>query len=149
MTGRIHATCVTRYRPEGWRAVLLTGPSGAGKSDLALRLIGQGWRLVADDYCDVWASGGALWARAPDRIAGRIEVRGVGILPQPQAPLARVALIVRCGQETVERLPLPETETLYGISLPVLALDTRPASASNLVEVALTATLAGLDVAPL
>ncbi|NBW09272.1 MAG: serine kinase [Caulobacteraceae bacterium] len=149
MTAPIHATCVARYGPEGWRAVLLNGPSGAGKSDLALRLIGQGWRLVADDYCDVWASGGALWARAPDRIAGRIEVRGVGIVSQLTAPLARVALIVRCGQETVERLPRPETEILCGISLPVLTLDTRPASAPNLVEVALTAALAGLDVAPL
>lgn len=154
MASPIHATAVARYGPHpggrgGWRAVLLTGPSGAGKSDLALRLIGLGWRLVADDYCEVWASGGGLWAKAPGRIAGRIEARGLGIVPSAERPLARIALVVRCGHEPVERLPLPETTTVCGLTLPRLVLDTRPVSAANTVEAALKATLAGLDVAPL
>ncbi|MEG0819600.1 MAG: serine kinase, partial [Brevundimonas sp.] len=50
MTQPLHATAVARYSPAGWRGVLIQGPSGVGKSDLALRLIGQGWRLVADDW---------------------------------------------------------------------------------------------------
>src|SRR3712207_8502214 len=41
----LHASSVAR---EG-EAVLLIGSPGAGKSDLVLRLIREGWRLVADD----------------------------------------------------------------------------------------------------
>jgi serine kinase of HPr protein (carbohydrate metabolism regulator) len=149
MTPPVHATAVARYGHSGWRAVLLTGPSGAGKSALALRLIGLGWRLVADDYCEVWASGGAVWAKAPTRIAGRIEARGLGIIPSPERPIARIALVVRCGHEPVERLPLPETTTVCGLALPRIVLDTRHVSAPETVEAGLKATLAGLDVAPL
>ena len=55
----IHATAVARHTPAGWRGALIQGPSGVGKSDLALRLIGQGWRLIADDWTHLWASSGA------------------------------------------------------------------------------------------
>ena len=134
----VHATTVARYGPAGWRGVMLTGPSGAGKSDLALRLIGDGWRLVADDYTRVWASGGALYATAPERIAGRIEIRGLGILDCLPRRLVRVALIADCGHRDVERLPEPETATLAGILVPRLAIDARPASAARLVAAALT-----------
>ena len=57
--------------------------SGAGKSDLALRALQAGWRLVADDYALVWRSGEGLWARAPETIVGRIEARGLGVVPEP------------------------------------------------------------------
>ena len=134
----IHATTVARHGRGGWRAVLLTGPSGAGKSDLALRLIGDGWRLVADDYTEVWASGGALYATAPTRIAGRIEVRGLGIVDCLPRIVARVVLVAACGRETPERLPEHEHHTLAGITLPRLVLDTRPASAARLVAAAMT-----------
>ena len=46
---QVHATCVALVGAGTVRGVLLRGPSGAGKSDLALRLVEQGWRLVADD----------------------------------------------------------------------------------------------------
>ena len=129
--------------------MLLTGPSGAGKSDLALRLIGQGWRLLADDYCEVWTSGGAVWATAPERIAGRLEVRGLGILPSPALRLARIVLVAACGQAPVERLPDAETGIVAGLALPRIRIDTRPASATALLQEALKVTLVGLDVAPL
>ena len=145
----VHATAVARYGPEGWRAVLLTGPSGSGKSDLALQLVGQGWRLVADDYCEVWPSGGAVWATAPGRISGRMEARGLGIIGSPALRLARVVLIASCGLSPAERLPEPETETIVGIALPRIRIHTRPASAPALLQEALKVTLAGLDVAPL
>ena len=57
----LHATAVARHTPTGWRGVLIQGPSGVGKSDLALRLIGQGWRLVADDWTHLWTSDDALY----------------------------------------------------------------------------------------
>ncbi|HEX7199151.1 MAG TPA: serine/threonine protein kinase, partial [Dongiaceae bacterium] len=42
---QIHASCVAL----SGAAVLLRGPPGAGKSDLALRLVDEGGKLVADD----------------------------------------------------------------------------------------------------
>ncbi|CAN5320828.1 HPr kinase/phosphorylase [soil metagenome] len=138
----IHATAVACRIGGEWRGVLLTGPSGAGKSDLALRLVGLGWRLVADDYTEVWASGGRVFATAPTRIAGRIEARGVGIVDSPPRRLARIALVVACGQTPPERMPEPVTTRVAGLDLPLLALDIRPASAPRTVALALSAALA-------
>ena len=91
---RVHASCVAI----GGRAVLLFGASGAGKSDLAFRLIDEGAALVSDDYTLVVEADGALLASAPANIAGRIEVRGVGLLAQAAVAQARVALLVAVDQ---------------------------------------------------
>ena len=112
MTGRcvnIHASCVILGRgafgsPPG-AGILLLGRSGAGKSDLALRLIAEGGRLVSDDRTELYVARGALWGRPPARLAGLIEVRGLGILKLPHAPRARIALAVALGRP--ERLPEP------------------------------------------
>lgn len=141
MTQPLHATVVARHHADGWRGVMLRGPSGAGKSDLALRLVQAGFRLVADDYAWVWASGGGLFARAPATIAGRIEARGLGLLAAPRLELARVRLIAELVREPVERMPEPRFETLDGAAVAVLALDPRPASAVAVVAGA----LAGFD----
>src|SRR3546814_14236208 len=71
----VHATTVAL---DG-TGVLLRGPAGSGKSDLALRLIDQGARLVADDRTALALEGGRIIARAPETIAGRTEVRGLEI----------------------------------------------------------------------
>ncbi len=137
MNPPIHATAVARAGPEGWRGALLRGPSGGGKSDLGLRLIDRGWRLVADDYARVWASGDGLYAAAPERLFGRIEARGLGIVAASALVTARMILIVDCVQRTCERLPDDEAETLHGVRLPRLRLDIRPASAVRTVELAM------------
>jgi HPr kinase/phosphorylase len=114
-----HGTCVEL---DG-AAVLLRGPSGSGKSDLALRLIDSGARLVADDQVLLQPRHGRLFASAPAAIAGRMEVRGLGIMAQPhlaEAPLALVVDLV--PPEAVERLPEPATVELVGISLPLIKL---------------------------
>jgi serine kinase of HPr protein (carbohydrate metabolism regulator) len=139
MEAPVHASTVAVRQGGAWTAVAILGPSGSGKSDLALRLIGRGWRLVSDDYTRMWTSGGALYAAAPESIAGRIEARGVGIVATPTRSLARVALAVTCVGETVERLPEPRTTALAGVEIPVLALDPRPASAVEMVAAALQA----------
>ncbi|MGA7676617.1 MAG: HPr kinase/phosphatase C-terminal domain-containing protein [Rhizomicrobium sp.] len=109
-SSNIHATCV---RMDGAGAafgaprdagVLLLGKSGAGKSDLALRLIALGAVLVADDRTDIIVWRGRLYARAPARLAGLIEVRGVGIIELPHAPRVRIALAVELGGNSA-RLP--------------------------------------------
>lgn len=119
----LHGTVAARWTPaSGWRGVLITGPSGAGKSDLALRLIGQGWRLVADDYAHVFASGGALYATCPATIAGRIEARGVGVLRACALDQVRLALAVELTAEPVERLPEAAETVIAGVSLPLVRL---------------------------
>lgn len=137
VTQPVHATTVARFGRDGWRAVMLTGPSGAGKSDLALRLNGRGWRLVADDWTEVWACAGAVYATAPASLAGRIEARGLGIVAAPDRRLARVRLVVGAETDPVERLPDPATRTVAGLPLPLLRLDLRRVSAVDVVAAAL------------
>ncbi|GAA0870344.1 hypothetical protein GCM10009116_21800 [Brevundimonas basaltis] len=121
----------------GWRGVLITGAPGAGKSDLALRLTGRGWRLVADDYAHVVASGGALYAIAPETIAGRMEARGVGVLTACARGLTRLSLTVELTDGKVERLPEAESRTFDGVSLQLLRLNGFEASAVEKVAAAL------------
>jgi serine kinase of HPr protein (carbohydrate metabolism regulator) len=136
----VHATTVARWiAGGGWRGVLITGPSGSGKSDLALRLIGRGWRLVADDYSHVFASGGALYATAPRTIAGRIEARGLGIVTTPTLGTARLALAVDCVDRSPERLPGDDVVTLAGLALPRVELVSRHASAVEIITLATAA----------
>lgn len=111
----IHASCVLladaakAFGAPPDAGVLLLGESGKGKSDLALRLIERGAKLVADDRCEISARDGALYARAPQSLAGLIEVRGAGIIALPYAREARIALAVEMMEEGyVPRLPQPE-----------------------------------------
>ena len=141
MSGRqpLHGTAAACWTPGvGWRAVLITGAPGAGKSDLALRLVGRGWRLVADDYAYVTASGGVLYAIAPGTIAGRMEARGVGVVPALARGLTRLSLVVDLdGDGPVERLPEPARRVIEGVALPALRLDGFEASAVEKVAAAL------------
>ena len=124
----VHATSVAlRTSPrQPWRAVLLRGPSGAGKSDLALRLIDAGARLIADDQTHLERKGRVLVASAPAAIAGRMEVRGIGIVRLTRTQLiarAPVALLVDLvPPDHVERMPEPVHEVQEDITLPLLAL---------------------------
>ena len=111
----IHASCILlgdagkAFGAPADAGVLLLGESGKGKSDLALRLIERGAKLVADDRCDLSARDGALYARAPNALAGLIEVRGAGIIALPFAAEARIALAVEMMDEGyVPRMPQPE-----------------------------------------
>jgi len=138
----IHATSVAIAGAGGAHAVLIAGRSGAGKSDLALRLIDRGATLVSDDYTVLHCDGGRLLASAPATIAGRIEVRGVGILAFPTLADVPVALFVALD-EPPPRLPddpLPLRQ-VGGIAVPAIALAGLEASAPVKVELALRAVL--------
>ncbi|MFZ5610024.1 MAG: HPr kinase/phosphorylase [Pseudomonadota bacterium] len=132
---QVHASCVAL---DG-RGVLITGASGAGKSDLALRLIDGGALLVADDQVLLTREKGAIVARPPPRLAGLIEVRGLGIrtgLPTcDEATLALVVALV--ARSAVERLPPPAHFTLDGASVPRVKLCAFDASAPAKVRAAL------------
>lgn len=101
--------------------VLLRGPPGSGKSDLALRLIDQGAALVADDRSVLRREGKAVVARAPDNIAGLLEVRGIGVVRVAAQAFVEISLAVDLGA-TPERHPNPEFATFLGISIPLLRL---------------------------
>lgn len=124
----IHATCVRlgrAGRPFGAppsAGILLLGPSGSGKSDLALRLIERGAILVADDRTDLFVERGGLHARSPRRIAGLIEVYGLGIVELPFAEKARIALAVDLRGGGGSRLPMPSVyEPPKALRLPMTA----------------------------
>ena len=135
----VHTSCVAI----GGRAVLIGGRSGRGKSDLALRLIDRGAELVSDDYTFVKRVGGALIASPPDTIAGKLEVRGVGILEYPPARDVPVVLFVDLDAEA-ERLPQSgEKRMVAGVALPVIGLGALEPSAPIKVEAAVR--LHGLD----
>ena len=115
----IHASCVAFMG----RAVLITGDSGSGKSDLALRLTDRGAFLVSDDQVELMAEDGVLHASPPKTIAGKLEVRGVGIMAMPYKIGVPVVLAVKLvAREQVERLPEPETLELADIKVPLLRL---------------------------
>lgn len=129
----IHATSVAL----GGRAVLITGPSGSGKSDLALRLIERGFRLVSDDRTILQRRGARLTAGAPPTIAGKLEVRGLGIVKLEPTGEQPVALLIELTG-AVERMPEPGRQReLLGIAIPLVAIDPATASAAAKVVIAL------------
>jgi serine kinase of HPr protein (carbohydrate metabolism regulator) len=119
------------------RAVLITGPSGSGKSDLTLRLLDRGFRLVSDDQTVVRRDGERLIAAAPPRIAGKIEVRGIGIVDVEHVSDIPVALFVELTSD-IERMPDHSRERpILGIAVPLVTIDALTASAPSKVALAL------------
>jgi serine kinase of HPr protein (carbohydrate metabolism regulator) len=129
----VHASTVAS---EG-RAVLITGPSGSGKSDLALRLLDRGFMLVSDDQTIVKRHGDRLIASAPPSIAGKLEIRGIGIVEMETVADVPVALIVELTNE-IQRLPDDSRERpLLGVPLPLISVDAMTASAPSKVALGL------------
>ena len=129
----LHVSSVAR----NGAAILISGRSGAGKSDLALRLIDRGATLVSDDYTVVRRVMGQLLATAPANIAGKLEVRNLGILDFDHVSDVPVCLYVDLDRP-VERQPdMEESLVVAGVKLPVIAVTSLEASAPVKVELAL------------
>ena len=140
----IHASCVAI----GHKGVLILGDSGAGKSDLALRLIDDGAKLVADDRVELYLAHGGLCARAPKSIAGLVEVRGLGVIALPCRKTVRLALAVKLGG-AAKRLPdaafyAPPAPLRMGKPLPFIMLDGAMPSAPARIRLALASFTKGL-----
>jgi HPr kinase/phosphorylase len=107
----IHASAVK----VGEQAVLIRGPSGSGKSRLAFDLILSGRSgqlpqaiLVGDDRVLLDTAGGELWVRPAPRLAGLIEIRGLGIRRCDFVEHAVVGLVIDLAAADAERLPPAE-----------------------------------------
>lgn len=119
------------------KGVLIVGPSGAGKSDLALRLIDRGFTLVSDDQTLVRRSGERLLASAPATIAGKLEIRGIGIVEMQSASDVPICLVVELTSD-IQRLPDDSRERLVlGVPVPLISVDAMTASAPSKVALAL------------
>ena len=128
----IHASCVlladagTTFGAPRDAGVLLLGQSGAGKSDTALRMVERGALLVSDDRTELFVHNGALAARPPARLAGLLEVFGVGIVRMPYAASADILMAVILQHGKPERLPRQEAYRppgelhLWPVTLPPL-----------------------------
>ena len=135
----LHAGLIARRVSGLWLGVLIEGPAGSGKSDLAMRAIATGFRLVADDRVSAFTSDGRLYGRAPEALAGLIEVRGVGVIPRCVLPYSRIALRLRCASrpDVIERLPAEEFTHILGVNMPTVTLWALEASAPHKVSATL------------
>lgn len=120
----IHASCVEF----GGCGVLIRGASGAGKSRTAHILINRAplygitAQLVGDDRIALERREDGLVARAPETLAGLLEVRGLGLVRLPHLPETRLGLVLDLrSEEQIPRMPSPDdlqTE-IEGVTLPL------------------------------
>lgn len=134
IAGAAHqATCVM---VEG-RAILIEGPPGSGKSSLALALIDRGAILVGDDGVLLDGRDGIVRASPPPTIAGKLEVRNLGIVAMPSVVAAPVALVVALDREAPRFISAAETAVRAGVPLPLVRLFPDSAVLSLRTELAL------------
>ena len=80
-------------------------------------------RLVADDQTALSRKGEEILASAPPQIAGRMEVRGLGVIRLSAVSDIPVRIVVDIvPADEVERLPKHADTMLLGLALPVLRL---------------------------
>lgn len=134
---KLHATAVE----VSGSAILIRGTSGSGKSDLALRLIDRGATLISDDIVIVTRQGESLLLNSPTKLAGKLEVRSLGILEYDHISGIALKLIIDLT-EYPDRFPLDQQiGNLLGIAVPSCTLNAKEASAAIKVELALRQTM--------
>ena len=143
----VHGSCVA----SGNQAVLLRGAPGIGKSDLSLRLIdslGLGvsqqnhrFKLVSDDQVVLTRIGDSVYASAPETIAGKLEIRGIGLVELVYRKKAKLVLVVDLtSANEIDRMP-PEADFvihILGIAVKHIKIDPISASAAARVRAALS-----------
>lgn len=140
----VHASAVK----VGQFAVLIRGPSGSGKSRLAFDLIMAGRTgvieravLVGDDRVHLATLDDEIEVRSEPRLAGLIEIRGLGIRRCDFVEHATVGLVVDLDAADAERLPPAESlkTSILGVEIPRIPVG-RDYSPLPLVVAALTTT---------
>ena len=134
---QMHATAVAI----AGSGVMICGKSGSGKSDLALRLIDRGASLVSDDHVEVTKRDDQLFLNPPATIAGKLEVRALGIFELDYLPDVALRLIVNLKDDP-DRFPLDrQVMILLGLTVPCCTLDAMESSAAIKAEWALRRTV--------
>ena len=112
----LHGTAVT----VGLRGLLILGPSGSGKSGLALEMIALGANLVCDDR--VWLNkiGKGFQLEAPEKMKGRIEARGLGLLALKYKTPVSLSYCLDLSLENKVRLPHVSEKTKLGLKVLIL-----------------------------
>jgi serine kinase of HPr protein (carbohydrate metabolism regulator) len=104
--------------------ILIRGASGSGKSSLLLSLLDgspAAATLVADDRAHVTVEGDRILASVPEAIAGKLEIRGIGIVQRSYVASVAVDLVVDLlPLEECPRMPSEEESQviLEGVALP-------------------------------
>ena len=121
--------CVVEISGTG---ILIKGSSGSGKTSLALGLLeravnrGLHGELVADDQAIIEAKEGALVARAPKSLAGKVEIRGFGISTSPYRESTVIGMVAQLvDDELVERMPEPAVCSVRGLKIPLVQVPIR------------------------
>ncbi len=135
----VHATVVAI----GEWAIAIIGASGSGKSDLALRLIDRGAWLVSDDYVIIDNHVDRPIASPPPKLAGKIEVRGIGILSVEHRGNAIIRFCVNLGADGERFIEAWPITRLGGFSIPGMQLDAFAASAPIKAELGLKSVVDG------
>lgn len=105
--------------------LLVRGASSSGKSVLMLDLLdwadtkGRDAFLVADDRLELTERDGSILMQAPAAIAGKIELRGRGIVSRSHIAVAPVDLVVDLVDKLERLVEEDELVTeLMGVTLP-------------------------------
>ncbi|MEO0440227.1 MAG: HPr kinase/phosphatase C-terminal domain-containing protein [Pseudomonadota bacterium] len=129
----VHATAIAI----NGHGVLLSGSTGTGKSDLALRLIDRGAVLISDDQTELHANAETILLQAPPNIAGKLEVRSLGIIMTNHVSGVPLRLKVQLIDQP-ERYPMDrQFETINGVRISSMAINAFEHSAPLKVEIAL------------
>lgn len=135
----IHATAVAI----SGTGLLIRGKSGLGKSDLALRLIDRGATLVSDDQVDIRRKDQDLLLSPPNSLAGKLEVRALGICECDHVTGVALKLVIDL-KEHPDRFPMDRQNTfLLGIKVASCTLNAMEASAAIKAEWALQRIMQG------
>lgn len=118
------------------RGVLLTGAPGCGKSDLALRLIGRGAGLIADDLVEVAVAGHRLRLASP-AACPRLHVAHIGMVEVATVAAAPLALVVALRPCPGRGADVGATELLPGWLAPRVGLAPFEGSAPDKLLLAL------------
>ncbi|VWX56922.1 HPr kinase/phosphorylase [Sphingorhabdus sp. 109] len=138
----VHATAVAL----AGAGLLIRGKSGAGKSDLALRLIDRGATLISDDQVVIRREDQKLLLEPPARLAGKLEVRSLGICEYDHVSGVGLKLVIDL-QDQVERYPMDrQIVILLGMEFPCCTLDAMEASAAIKAELAMRRIMQGAKI---
>ena len=134
----IHGTAIAIEE----KAALIRGASGSGKSDLAYRCIQfaktdpdiKNCMLVTDDRAIITSENKSLLVEPPENISGKIELRGIGIIPIPYIKRAELKIVIDLvNSENVPRLQIPfnpeSTTQILDQKIPNIKLSAKEPSA--------------------